>query len=102
MTLPSRHHKNEIRAGAQLWRAVLLECGITIGVGALVGALVGIAGHALAGRFLQLSTGFPAPFSLGPEQVLLTIMLFGAIALAVIALPGMLAARVSARAVLQE
>lgn len=87
---------------AQLWRAVLLECGVTIGVGALVGALVGIAGHALAGRFLQLTTGFPAPFSLGPAQVLLTIVLFGAIALAVIALPGMLAARVSARAVLQE
>ncbi len=86
----------------QLWRAVLLESGVTIGVGVLVGALVGIAGHALAGRFLQLSTGFPAPFSLGPEQVLLTIVLFGAIALAVIALPGMLAARVSARAVLQE
>lgn len=86
----------------QLWRAVLLECGVTIGVGALVGALVGVAGHGLAGRFLQLTTGFPAPFSLGPAQVLLTIVLFGAIALAVIALPGMLAARVSARAVLQE
>ncbi len=86
----------------QLWCAVLLECGVMIGVGVFVGGLVGVAGHALAGRFLQLATGFPAPFSLGAAHVLLTIVLFGAIALAVIALPGMLAARVSARSVLQE
>lgn len=86
----------------QLWRAVLLESGVTIGVGALVGGLMGIAGHALAGRFLALTTGFPAPFAVGPAQVVLTIALFSAIALAVVALPGMAAARVSPRAVLQE
>lgn len=87
---------------SQLWRAVLIESGVTIGVGAFVGALFGIGGHALAGRFLQLSTGFPAPFSVGSMQVLLTIALFWAIALAVIAMPGMVAARVSPRTVLQE
>jgi putative ABC transport system permease protein len=86
----------------QLWRAVLLESAITIAVGAAVGAVVGVCGHALASRFLELSTGFPAPFSFGPEQVLLTLALIGAIALAVIALPGMAAARVPPRAVLQE
>jgi putative ABC transport system permease protein len=86
----------------QLWRAVLIESAVTIGVGALAGALVGVAGHALASRFLALTTGFPAPFDAGPVQVLLTVMLFAAIALAVIALPGMVAARVSPRAVLQE
>jgi putative ABC transport system permease protein len=87
---------------AQLWRAVVLESAVTIGVGSLVGALVGICGHALASRFLERTTGFPAPFSVGPLQVLLTLALIGAIALAVIALPGMLAARVSPRAILQE
>jgi putative ABC transport system permease protein len=87
---------------AQLWRAVLLESAVTIAVGSVVGAGVGIGGHALASRFLELSTGFPAPFSLGPARVLLTIALFGAIALVVIALPGMAAARVSPRTVLQE
>jgi putative ABC transport system permease protein len=81
---------------------VLLESGVTIGVGVLVGALVGVAGHALASRFLQLTTGFPAPFAAGPAQVVLTVALFAAIALATIALPGMAAARVSPRAVLQE
>lgn len=86
----------------QLWRAVLLESAVTVAAGALVGALVGVCGHALASRFLERTTGFPAPFVLGPVQVLLTLALIGAIALAVIALPGMLAARVPARAVLQD
>jgi putative ABC transport system permease protein len=86
----------------QLWRAVLLESSLTLGVGAVVGATIGIGGHALASRFLERTTGFPAPFALGPEQVLLTIALFTAIALAVIALPGMAAARTSPQVVLQE
>ena len=81
---------------------MVLESSVTIGVGALVGALVGSCGHALASRFLERTTGFPAPFSLGPLQVLLTLGLIAAIALAVIAVPGMLAARISPRAILQE
>ena len=68
----------------QLWRAVLLESAITIGVGALVGALVGVCGHVLASRWLERTTGFPAPFSLGPLHLLLTLGLIGAISLAVI------------------
>jgi len=63
---------------------------------------VGIGGHALASRYLQVSTGFPAPFSVGPLQVLLTIALIAVISLAVIALPGMAAARVPPRTILQE
>lgn len=86
----------------QLWCAVLIESAVTIGVGALLGALVGVAGHALASRYLALSTGFPAPFMAGPEQVLSIVTLFGVIALAVLALPGMFATRVSPRAVLAE
>ncbi len=86
----------------QLWRAVLLESAFTIMVGALVGAVLGVFGHALAGRFLELSTGFPAPFSLDLGQVALTLGLLAAIALAVIALPGAAAARVSPTAIFQE
>jgi putative ABC transport system permease protein len=87
---------------AQLWRAVLLESAFTLSVGALLGGLLGVAGHALAGRFLQLTTGFPAPFAVGAAQVALTVGLFLSIALVVIALPGLAAARISPRAVLQE
>jgi putative ABC transport system permease protein len=86
----------------QLWRAVLLESAVTIAVGALVGALVGVCGHALASRWLERTTGFPAPFSLGPVHLLLTLGLTGAIALVVIAIAGRLAVNVPPKAVMQE
>ena len=87
---------------AQLWRALLLESAIVLGIGCAVGALAGIYGHALASRWLRLETGFPAPFHVGLGGVLLTLALVAAIALAVIALPGLAAARAPARASLQE
>lgn len=86
----------------QLWGAILAESGVTVAAGSLLGAALGIGGHALASRFLALSTGFPAPFALGPIQVLLTVAIFCAIALAVIALPGYAAAGVSPQVALQE
>ncbi len=87
---------------AQLWRAMLLESAIVLTVGSAVGAVAGVFGHALATRWLRLSTGFPAPFSLGLERVFLTLTLLGIIAIAVISLPGMIAARAPARTSLQE
>jgi putative ABC transport system permease protein len=86
----------------QLWRAVLLESAITIAVGAIVGAIMGVFGHALASRFLERTTGFPAPFALDAPQVLLTLALLSAIALVVIAIPGGAAARVSPTTVFQD
>jgi putative ABC transport system permease protein len=82
----------------QLWRALLLESTIVLAVGCVVGAILGVYGHALANRFLQLTTGFPAPFSTGGLQIALTLALVAGIALAIIALPGLVAARVSPRA----
>jgi putative ABC transport system permease protein len=87
---------------AQLWRALLLESTIVLGVGCVNGAVAGIYGHALASRWLRLETDFPAPFGLGLGRVLLTLALLAVIALAVIALPGLAAARAPARASLQE
>ncbi|HSZ13611.1 MAG TPA: FtsX-like permease family protein [Solirubrobacteraceae bacterium] len=86
----------------QLWRALLLESTIVLGIGCADGAALGVYGHALASRWLRLSTGFPAPFSLGVDRLLLTVMLLAGIALAVIAVPGLSAARVSASASFQE
>lgn len=86
----------------QLWRALLLESAITVGVGCVIGGVVGVYGHALAGRWLTLTTGFPAPFSIAPSQVLVTLLLVTAVALAVIAIPGLAAARVPARAGFQD
>jgi putative ABC transport system permease protein len=86
----------------QLWRALLLESAIVLGIGCAIGALAGVYGHALASRWLRLETGFPAPFAIGLGRVLLTLGLLAAIALAVIAIPGLAAARAPARASLQE
>jgi putative ABC transport system permease protein len=81
----------------QLWRAVVLESGIAVAIGCADGALLGLYGHALASRWLALSTGFPAPFSLGLGDILLapaivagcTVLLAGAL--------GFKSARVSSR-----
>jgi putative ABC transport system permease protein len=86
----------------QLLRALLLESTILIGIGCLDGAILGIYAHALASRWLQVSVGFPAPFSLGMGVVFLTLALIIGIALTVIALPGLIAARVPPRASFQE
>jgi putative ABC transport system permease protein len=86
----------------QLWRSLLLESAVVLGVGCTDGAILGVYGHALAGRWLKLTTGFPAPFSLGEIGLLLTIALVGAIAMSVIAIPGFSAARVSPEVSFQE
>lgn len=86
----------------QLWRALLLESTVVLGVGCAVGAALGVYGHALATRWLVLSTGFQAHFSPAVPQLLLDFLLVAGIGLLVIALPGLAAARVSARLALQE
>ena len=86
----------------QLWRALLLESAIVLGIGCAIGAIAGVYGHALASRWLRLETGFPAPFQVGLGRVLFTLALLAALALAVIATPGLAAARAPARASLQE
>ncbi len=89
-------------ATSQLWRALLLESAVVLGIGCVIGAAFGIYGHALASRWLRLNTGFPAPFTVGLPGVFLTLALLAIIALAVISLPGLAAARAPARTTFQE
>jgi putative ABC transport system permease protein len=86
----------------QLWRALLIETGFLVLVGCAVGALIGVYGHYFAGRYLKLATGFPAPFSLGIEQVVGVAALVGGMACLISALPGYLAARTPMRMSMQE
>lgn len=86
----------------QLWRALLLEGGILLTIGCFDGVVLGIYGHALADRWLRLTTDFPAPFAVGPELLILTLAIFLCIALLVISLPGLAAARVSPSVSFQE
>lgn len=87
---------------AQLWRCLLMESAIVLGIGCFDGVLLGVYAHALGDRYLRANVGFPAPFSLGGAQVVLTLLLLLGIALAIVALPGYSAAGVSARASFQE
>ncbi len=87
---------------SQLWRSLLLESAILMSIGCLDGGLLGVYGHALASRWLQIAVGFPAPFSLGIGLVFLTLASIVGVALIVIALPGLGAARVLPRASFQE
>ncbi len=86
----------------QLWCSLLLEGAILMTIGCLDGALFGVYGHALADRWLKLTTDFPAPFALGVEQIVFTVGLVTCIALLVISLPGLVAARVSPSVSFQE
>jgi putative ABC transport system permease protein len=86
----------------QLWRSLLLEGAVILTIGCLDGAILGLYGHALADRYLRLNTGFPAPFSAGEVQMILTLLLLAGVSLAVIALPGYSAAGVSTEASFQE
>jgi putative ABC transport system permease protein len=94
--------KTEGYQTAQLWRMIVLESAVVLGIGALDGALMGIGAHALTSRWLRLSQGFPAPFSAGVPEVLITLAIVGGSALAVIACVGAVAARVPPRLSLQE
>jgi putative ABC transport system permease protein len=87
---------------AQLWRALLLESVVVLGVGCTVGAIFGVYGHSLASRWLRISTGFPAPFEVGLQGVFLTLLLLAIIAISVISIPGFAAARAPAQSSFQE
>ena len=89
--------KAEGYQATQLWRIVLLESTVVLGVGAIDGAVLGLYGHALASRWLRLSQGFPAPFSARFTQVLGTVGIGALIALAVVGVAGYVAARVPPR-----
>lgn len=79
----------------QLWRSLLIESVAILVIGCIVGAILGVYGHALADRFLRLDIGFPAPFATSAAQIVLTLLLLSAVSLAVIAWPGYAAASVS-------
>jgi putative ABC transport system permease protein len=87
---------------AQLWRALLMESAIAVSIGSVEGATLGFYGHALASRWLLITTGFPAPFGVGLAQVALALVVVVSITLAMIAIPGLAAARVAPRLGFQD
>jgi putative ABC transport system permease protein len=86
----------------QLWRAVLIESAVVLGVGCSDGAILGLYGHAFADRYLRVSTSFSAPFSVGVAQIVLTLLIVGGASLVVVAVPGYSAAGVAPELSFQE
>jgi putative ABC transport system permease protein len=87
---------------SQLRLILLCESGLVIVTGCLVGALAGVYGHALIDLYLRSATGFPAPFATEVPQGLETIGAIVGAALAVLAVPGVMASRVQPSLALQE
>jgi putative ABC transport system permease protein len=77
-----------------LWRALLLESALLLGIGCSVGALFGLYGALLLSHALATVTGFPVVFSLGVSTAFVSFALVTVVAVATVAVPGYLAARV--------
>lgn len=86
----------------QLWRALMLESTLLLGIGCSVGALYGLGGAQLLDRALGSVTGFPVDTSLGFGVALGSLALVGAVASAIVLLPGYMAARVPVEAAFQD
>lgn len=100
MVLPRRARLADLKLTGigtrSLWRALLLEAGLLVFVGAAAGALFGLYGQQLLDRALNTVTGFPVAHSLGTGGAVASVAVVTAIALLITALPGWWAARVPA------
>lgn len=85
-----------------VWRALLLESGLLLGAGCLAGVLFGLYGQQLLDRALSSVTGFPVVHTVAAGIAVTSFILVTAVAVAIAALPGYLAARVPPAAALQE
>jgi putative ABC transport system permease protein len=82
-----------------LWRWLLAEGAVLLGIGCLIGAVFGIFGQLLISHALGSVTGFPIVFEIEALAALWSFALVSVAALAMIALPGYLVVRVPARTV---
>jgi putative ABC transport system permease protein len=87
---------------AELWRTVLLESAVLLGVGCASGAAFGLLGQQLLDRALANVINFPVVRSLALPATVTSAALVFAAAVAATALPGYLAAGVSPAVALQD
>jgi putative ABC transport system permease protein len=86
----------------ELWKTILLESLLLLGAGCLCGAVFGLYGQQLADRALAHVINFPVVYSLTALPALRSLALMIATALAILALPGYLAASVPPALALQD
>ena len=87
---------------AELWRTILLESALLLGVGCLTGAVFGLYGQQLADRALAETINFPVVYSVAAPSALSSLALVTLTALAILAIPGYRAASVPAALALQD
>jgi len=86
----------------ELWRTILLESFLLLGVGCLTGAVFGLLGQQLLDRALSEVINYPVIHSLGLLGAVWSLALVSAAAVAIVAAPGWFAARVPAGLALQD
>jgi putative ABC transport system permease protein len=86
----------------ELWRSLLLESALLLGTGCSIGAAFGIYGQLLLSHALATVTGFPVVFSAEVSIALWSLLAVTAVAVAIVAIPGLAAARSRPAISLQE
>jgi len=79
-----------------LWRALIYESAVLLGAGCSIGAVFGLYGQLLLSHALASVTGFPVVYSAEALVALSSVALVSIAAAAIVAVPGYLAARVTA------
>lgn len=79
-----------------MWRALFFESAVLLIAGCLIGAVFGLYGQLLLSHALTTVTGFPLVVGVGPAIALTSTAIVSTAALAIVAVPGYLAARVRA------
>jgi putative ABC transport system permease protein len=89
-------------ARAELWRTLILESLLLLGVGCFSGAVVGLVGQQLLDRALNLVINYPVVGSVGVVVALSSLALVTLAAVLMVAIPGWFAAEVPAGLALQD
>jgi putative ABC transport system permease protein len=80
----------------ELWATIVLESLILLGVGCASGAILGLLGQQLLDRALSTTINYPVVHSIALPTALASLAIVTAAAIAIVAIPGHLAARVDA------
>jgi putative ABC transport system permease protein len=86
----------------ELWRTIILESVLLVGVGCVTGAVFGLYGQQLLDRALANVIGFPVVYSFGGLVAVTSFAIVTVASVVIVALPGYLATGVAPAVALQD